>query len=603
MDSTQLTTPATPATAAGERQIAPRPPPPGAHQLRRAWALPLWAHASALAVVLVALLPLLGPGSLSADEGAAMAQARHLARGEGWIVDHPFPQVDPDGRAYPLELSERGTRGNAPFAKHPLYALLLAGADRVGGATAMVLLSIAGTVAAAALAAAIGGHLDPILRRPSLWVAGLATPLFFDGYVVIAHTLGAAFAAGAVVLTLRLLEAQGRGRGWQPAVTVAGIAACVAMGVLLRTEALFWGIALGLVLGAVALRRRSALLVVGAAASLVGAYGARLGEHAWITRIVGDPVAATGDAPSAVAGSLGGRLATWQLTWLAPGYGRSAGAALALVVMLGAVVITAVAVRRMPDDRRVILVLAATAAVAAVAAVVIAPSNLVPGLLVTSPVLAAGLVALRPSPLRGTGARVVLATSVLFAAAVAATQYIGGGSVEWGGRYFALGVPALVPVAVLALAGAGQRLDQVTRRGVVAALVVCALAMGVMATGSLGAIHRRTERLTAAADRAGRQVAPGGRPVMVSTTSSVPRLAWATFDRQRWLIARPDELAALVDRLRVAGIADIVLVSRDLARDRDALAAAAATIDVTPAPAAGSPIGANWAVVVVHLRP
>jgi hypothetical protein len=137
---------------------------------------------------------------------------------------------------------------------------------------------------------------------------------------------------------------------------------------------------------------------------------------------------------------------------------------------------------------------------------------------------------------------------------------------------------------------------------VVAALVVCAVAMGVMAMGSLGAIHRRTDRLTTAADRAGRQVAPGGRPVMVATTSSVPRLAWATFDRQRWLIARPADLGALVGRLRVAGVADIVLVSRDLARDRLALGAAA---DVTPAPApAGEPpIGANWDVVVVHLRP
>ncbi|MGI9080534.1 MAG: hypothetical protein ACR2GF_06925 [Acidimicrobiales bacterium] len=590
----------TPATPAGENDRVVRSSPPPTRRLARVWELPLWAHAIALAVVLVALLPLLGPGSLSADEGAAMVQARHLSRGNGWIVDHPLPTVDPDGRAYPLELSERGARGSAPFAKHPLYALLLAGADRVGGATAMALLSLAGTVAAAALAAALGGHLEPALRRPSLWVAGLATPLFFDGYVVIAHTVAAVFAVGAVVLTLRLLDGAGRDR--RPAVTVAGIVTCVALGVLLRSEALFWGIALGVVLGAVAIRRRSALLVGAAVASVVAAYGARLGEHSWITRIVGDPVVATGDVPRAGAGFLGDRLATSQLTWLAPGYGRSAGGALALVIMLGAVVVGAVAVRRVPDDRRAILLLAATAAVAAMAAVVVAPSNLVPGLLVTSPVLAAGLVALRRSTLTETGARLALATFVLFAAAVAATQYTGGGSVEWGGRYFALGLPVLVPVVVLALTRAGRRLDRATRRCAAAALVVCAVAMGVMAMGSLGAIHRRTDRLTAAADRAGRQVAPGGRPVMVATTSSVPRLAWATFERQRWLIARPDDLGELVDRLRVVGVADMVLVSRDLARDRLALGGA---VDVTPAPARSDqpPIGANWDVVVVHLRP
>jgi len=525
-----------------------------------------------------------------------MVQARHLSRGEGWIVGHPLPQVDPDGRAYPLELSERGARGSAPFAKHPLYALLLAGADRVGGAAAMVLVSIAGTVAAAALAAAIGGHLDPSLRRPSLWVAGLATPLLFDGYVVIAHTLGAALAAGAVVLALRLIDDRGR----RPAVTVVGIAACVALGVLLRTEALFLGIGLGLVLGAIALRRRSPLVAGAAVASLVVTYGTRLGEQGWITRIVGDPVAATSEVPRVGAGFFGDRLATLQLTWWIPGYGRSAGAALALAIMLGAVVVGAVAVRRMPDDRCVILLLAATAAVAAVVAVVVAPSNLVPGLLVTSPVLTAGLVALRRSTVDSTRARVLLACFVTFAAAVAATQYSGGGSVEWGGRYFALGLPVLVPLALLALAGAGSRLDPMTRRGVVTALVVCAIAMGVMAMGSLGAIHRRTDRLVAAADLAGRQVAPSGRPVMVSTTSSVPRLAWATFDRQRWLIARPDELGALVNRLRIAGVVDIVLVSRDLARDRDAVGPTAGPT-LTRAP--GPPIGANWDVVVVHLRP
>jgi hypothetical protein len=597
VDSTQLTLP--PVTAAGEDDGVVGSSPPPTRRLRRVWELPLWAHAIALAVVLVALLPLLGPGSLSADEGAAMVQARHLSRGNGWIVDHPLPTVDPDGRAYPLELSERGARGSAPFAKHPLYALLLAGADRVGGATAMVLLSLAGTVAAAALAAALGGRFEPALRRPSLWVAGLATPLFFDGYVVIAHTVAAAFAAGAVVLTLRLLDGEGRDR--RPAVTVAGIATCVALGVLLRSEALFWGIALGVTLAAVAIGRRSALLAGAAVASVVAAYGARLAEHSWITRIVGAPVVAT-NVPRAGAGFLGDRLTTSQLTWLAPGYGRSAGGALALVIMLAAVVVGAVAVRRVPDDRRAILLLAVTAALAAVAAVVVAPSNLVPGLLVTSPVLAAGLVSLRRSTLIETGARLALATFVLFAAAVAATQYTGGGSVEWGGRYFALGLPVLVPVVVLALARAGKPLDRGTRRCVAAALVVCAAAMGVMAMGSLGAVHRRTDRLTAAADSAGRQVAPGGRPVMVATTSSVPRLAWATFERQRWLIARPDDLGELVDRLRVAGVVDMVLVSRDLARDRLALGGA---VEVTLAPGRSGqpPIGGNWDVVVVHLRP
>ncbi|MDQ6746726.1 MAG: hypothetical protein M3010_01270, partial [Candidatus Dormibacteraeota bacterium] len=480
-------------------------------------------HVVALAVVLVALLPLLGNGSFSADEGAAMIQARHLARGEGWIIDHPLPQVDPGGRAYPLELSERGPKGTAPFARHPVYALLLAGADRAGGAGAMMLLSVAGAVGAAALAAALGARFGPTFARPSLWVAGLATPLLCDGFVVIAHTLGAAFAAAAVILALRVLEGRGR-----PAVTASGMAACVAIAVLFRTEAVFWGVALGLVLGLVAVRRRSVLVLAAAVLSVLAAYGARMAEQAWMIRILGSPVVATSAPPKAASNFLAGRLETFELTWLAPGYGRSPGAALALLVMLGAVIATTVAARRVPGDRLLVRTLSALAAVAAVAAVVIAPTNLVPGLLVAAPLVAAGLFALRRSTLAGVGPHLALATFALFAAAVIATQYPGGGSVEWGGRYFALGLPVLVPVIVMALAAVGRGLDPVTRRSAAAALTACAVAMGVMGLSSLGAIHRRTARLTAAADRAGRKVAPAGMPVMVSTTTSVPRLAWAT---------------------------------------------------------------------------
>ena len=90
--------------------------------------------------------------------------------------------------------------------------------------------------------------------------------------------------------------------------------------------------------------------------------------------------------------------------------------------------------------------------------------HVVPGLLVAAPVLAAGLVALRRSCLRPLGAGLAFTTFAVFALLVAATQYARGGSGEWGGRYFALGLPVLVPVALLALAEAGARLDAVTRR-------------------------------------------------------------------------------------------------------------------------------------------
>ncbi|MEA2716560.1 MAG: hypothetical protein QOI99_877, partial [Actinomycetota bacterium] len=122
-----------------------------AGRVRRAWAAPVWVHLAALALILVALMAVVGTGaSFSADEGAAITQAKSLARGDGWIVAHPLPQADPEGANYPLELSAKGPRGVSPFAKHPLYAIVLAGAERAGGVTAMVALSMLGTLAAAA---------------------------------------------------------------------------------------------------------------------------------------------------------------------------------------------------------------------------------------------------------------------------------------------------------------------------------------------------------------------------------------------------------------------------------------------------------------------
>src|SRR5690349_20478429 len=138
--------------------------------LRRIAQAPLAAHAAALAIVLVALLPIIGTtGQFSADEGAAIAQARQLSRGDGWTVPDSFSQADPDGSAFPYELSSHGGDRYAPFSKHPVYPALLAPADRVLGNTGMLLWSIGGTVAAAVLTALLARRLDPALAVPAFW--------------------------------------------------------------------------------------------------------------------------------------------------------------------------------------------------------------------------------------------------------------------------------------------------------------------------------------------------------------------------------------------------------------------------------------------------
>jgi len=556
----------------------------------------------ALAIVLVALLPLIGTGSsFSGDEGAAIIEARHLARGEGWIVDHPLPGVGSSERTYPLVFSSRGANGSAPFAKHPLYALLLAAADRAGGTAAMVLLSMAGTLIAAALAATLAGHLRPTLVVPSLWVTGLATPLFFDGYLVIAHTLGAACAPGALVLSLRLLEKRGR-----PGVAIVGVATCLVVGTLLRAETVFWGIALGVIVGAVAISRRSAPVLLAAVTSVLSPVIARVGERAWVTQIIGHPIAAVGGGSKAGVGFVTGRLQALELTWLAPGdlsalapgYWWSPRAGLALLVMVSAVIIGAVTVLRMPGHRPVIVMLSVTAAAAAVAAFMIAPVNVVPGLLVASPVVGAGIFSLRRSGLVTLGSRLAIGTFTLFASAVVVTQYASGGSVEWGGRYFALGLPVLIPVLLLGLADAGGRLDGTTKHITFGALAICSLMTAAMGLTTLRAMHRLTGRLTTSADSVGRAITPVGKPVMLATEASAPRLAWVSFERQRWLLVAPDHLNATLGGLREAGISVVVLVTKSPTRDEAAIGLRA---DVQPV--AGPAVGNGWQVVVLHLRP
>ncbi len=585
---TTPTAPTTPGTPTG-------PAPAGL--VARVWARPLWNHVAALAVVLVALVPVLGTGaSFSADEGAAIVQARHLSRGGGWIVDHPIPEADPSGTAYPLELSAQGSEGTAPFAKHPLYALMLAGADRLGGSTGMVLLSVAGTLIAAALGAALGSRLRPGLARSSLWAVGLASPLLFDGYLVIAHTLGAAFAAGAVVCALRGIE--GRGRS---AVAVTGVAVCVAGATLLRNEALFWAIALGVVTGVVALRRRSLIVAAIAVASVTAAGVSHLGEQVWETSIVGGPggtgAAAAINSPVQVgAGFVSERLDSFALTWLRPTYGGVPRLTVLLVLMVAAIAVAAVAVRRRPGDHGVVVVLGATAAVSAVTAVALYPTNVVPGLLVACPVLVAGLATLGRSTVASVAARVSLGTFALFALAVAATQYSTGGSGEWGGRYFAIGLPVLVPVLLLALAQAGDRAGRSTRQAAVAALVACSMAMTVMGMASLRGAHRFTGRLMASAEEMG-QATGSTRPVMVTTRGLVPRMAWATFDRQRWLLTTPQDLQSLLGRVGATGVERVVVMSDDLGNDLQRIGDVAQVEKRQ-----GSADGQGWQIVLLRLR-
>ncbi|HWI02329.1 MAG TPA: hypothetical protein VNT52_00625, partial [Acidimicrobiales bacterium] len=219
-----------------------------------------------------------------------------------------------------------------------------------------------------------------------------------------------------------------------------------------------------------------------------------------------------------------------------------------------------------PEDRAGILGGAAVAAAAAIAGWTIDPTNVVPGLLVAFPLATAGLLVLRRRLFEDVGLAVVAATAGVFALAVLGTQYSEGGNGEWGGRYFALLVPAAVPLFLAALHAQGLALPVLVRRGAAAALVVCSLALSAMAIGGLRASNRAGVEMAARVEAAGRATGDP-RPVVLTTWGAGPRLLWPTFEDHRWLYARGPDLADAASRLRAAGVDRFVLLTRDLAHD------------------------------------
>jgi hypothetical protein len=549
----------------------------------------VWAHLLGLSIILLLLVPVVGTShSFLADEGAAIIQAKSLAAGHGWIVPGPLPGVDPTGAWYPVVNAEHGQRGFAPLAKHPLYPVLAATADRLGGVTAIILLSLAGTVAAAGLAAALAGRMDRSLVRPTLWVVGLASPMLFDGFLAMAHTLGAALATAALLAAV--VAVQDRRPGFAPLVAPA-----VAGAVLLRSEALLFAAALGLVLCVVALRREyrvSAAAVAGA--TLVAAVGARLVERVWIAQITGGAVAATSVGVPAAGGSFArGRVDGFLMTWLNPAYGGSMALRLSLLLMVLATGWCAFRARAYPEDRAGILGSAALAAGAAVAAAVMEPANVVPGLVVAFPLATAGVLSLRRPVFHLIGPVIVAATAVLYALAVLATQYAGGGGGEWGGRYFALLIPGAVPLLLAALRLQSRALPLLVGRALAGALIVCSLALTTMAIGGLRTSHQVGGRIEARVEAAGRDTGDI-QPVVVTTWIGGPRQLWPTFADHRWLFVPQTDLAAAAGRLRATGVKRFVFVTIDLTADRPQLAGFAIVS------ADGPPSGVGYQVLVVE---
>lgn len=528
------------------------------------WTAPLWLHAGALGLILVIALLLVGKESVfSSDEGAGLAQMESVADGR-WGVEHPVPEIDPRGRWFPLEKSAPATEGGyAPLPKKVAYTWLGAQLWPLGGPSALVALSAAATVVSAVAAAKVTAEVEPRLDRAALWVTGLASPLLADGLLVIAHAVGAAAAATAALAALRWWRRGGV--GW---LLVLILMTCA--GILLRAESLLLAAAMAAGWAVLAIWRRDARSVTLAAVIAVSALTARwvdlrLSSWAFVGAEVSVPASrGSSSSSSQVIGYLDDRVYAFVTTWFRPGYGDVGIPQLlaVLVPVLGVALV--VLIRRGEPPPAVTALSLGIAAIALWRAFGRAPiPDVVPGLLVAFPLLSWGVAGLSRRALRIPAATWCLSSFTLFSMAVLATQYREGGAWEWGGRYFAVGLPLVTPIVVLGGANTLHRVREETRRVLTAVILIVVLSSAALQVLAVRDSHVLGQGLVDHVLQVASETpsGDGGLPVILSTEPELPRAAWRELDQARWLHVPIPDLDLATRRLRSAGIDDVVIAT------------------------------------------
>jgi hypothetical protein len=516
----------------------------------------IW-HVAALTLLLLALLPIIDNGSVAfPDEGVYSAQARILADGS-WYGDRSLPEIDRTGRFDP-HIGVVVDGKSIPYGTHPLYPLVLLPGYLAGGTTGMLVIAVAGSVLAALSAALLARRLNPAYAVPALWLAGIGTPLLFDSYLVMGHSLVAACCGWLVLAVTAAVDDR---RWWAAAAALALTVPLVA----LRSEGLIVAASVGGMVGLAALpipRRRAmdwpaaflggAIVVLGALTYLVnGAIGRSLTERG--------EVGST--AFSEAAKGSGNPLEAAWVSLFQPW--SHLIAATPSVVLLALAVGFAALSMRVPKVPTVLPI--ALLGLAGVAGIVtlFEPPQLINGLFAAAPVLAFGLVFLRRSD--ADNALLVRLVGVLAVATalLLATIYSNPGA-QWGGRFFHVLLPLLVPLTLLGLDRAFTPAPRVERS---VGLVCLALATLALATLSLRAnVHmRQVNRAVVAAVDVAVDRGDASTTLILSsqlTTDGLTRAFWDDEHRQR-LLSLPDPtlFIPLFDGAEVKDISRIVILT------------------------------------------
>lgn len=469
------------------------------------------------------------------DAGGKVATVKVMAETGSWRPDVGYwaERADPKGVHHPLLYTTRTKHGWVQVTSLP-FVYLAVPLWKLGGANAILLVpilgSVLGVVAARRLALALGAPTG----WPAFWLAGLASPLFFYAADFWEH--GAAVALGLLGGAL-VLESGGTSKA-----LVAGL--CFGTAATMRGELLVYAVVLGAVVLAVRGTRPQWVQRPGRAVAAVIGFATPLACNTLLERaVIGQSVRADrlGANAGAAGSELGRRLSDGMLTGfsLFPDE-RAVSFVFGVLVVAALFVLGQRVVRPRPGEP---LGKAAGGLLGALYLLRFVDGlGFVPGMFPAAPMAGVGL-----ATADDTRKRVVTAAALASMPVIWAFQWRGQLLPQWGGRYVLLSGAFLAVVGAVALERAG--LERWPSR------LAVALALAVTLFGV--AWHVDRTRSVARAGAALGDVPPD--VVVVSRIEHLGRELGAFYGDRRWLNASGDVPGALrIARLAGTTTVDVV---------------------------------------------
>lgn len=448
------------------------------------------AVAALLLVLLLGLIPVMNNGAVAApDDGLYAAQAKLLTDGT-WSERRPAAAIDANGVNSTIGPSFVYKDRQIPYLRHPLFPTVLSWFYRVGGFDGLIAFSVLGVWLAAIAAGLMGRMLDHRYGMLALLLTGIASPLIFDAYLVSAHGMAAGLSGFVALGVAHLID---RRRAWHLAYALP----CAVLLVALRTEGIIVLLATTAVVGLFAIRLRpfriDRLAIVTAGGVGVVSLLAYLADSRWTQSLK----QATGSANQPLLREAISNRDPFGAAWISlirPWYGSTLNANSAVVFAVVAILLAAATIR-ISAARWLLPVSLLVLAAASLLYQQFGDDVLISGLISAFPVAIGGLILLRRQDLTRHLIPRHLLISMLAIITITVTSYSNGGAIEWGGRFYHVIIPLLVPVAMVGLHHGYRKLPRWPARIAAGAVIVISVSLSLLALGYLHSARELSSRM------------------------------------------------------------------------------------------------------------